>query len=152
MDKETYSQALVPEGHSPSDLQHATPEEMARAIWLFKVLSHPERLRLACALGDGRVTTQRELVKEFGWPQSTAARHIGALRSAGLVTAERDGVEVLLRLGNPVALHLLETVCAWVHDDQRQRAFFSDPAFTVAPQTPSVVGTQTETARTPDGT
>jgi len=93
----------------------ATPAEMDRAVGLFKVLSHPDRLRLACALGDGRVTTQKELMAEFGWPQSTAARHVAALRSAGLVTAERDGTEVHLRLGNPVALHLLETVCEWVH-------------------------------------
>jgi DNA-binding transcriptional ArsR family regulator len=93
----------------------ASPAEMDRAVELFKVLSHPDRLRLACALGDGRVTTQKELVEEFGWPQSTAARHIAALRAAGLVAAERDGAEVRLRLGNPVALHLLDTVCDWVH-------------------------------------
>ena len=103
---------------SPSlNAADATPAEMDRAVGLFKVLSHPDRLRLACALGDGRVTTQKELVAEFGWPQSTAARHVAALRSAGLVTAERDGTEVHLRLGNPVALHLLETACAWVHED-----------------------------------
>jgi DNA-binding transcriptional ArsR family regulator len=93
----------------------ASPEEMGRAVDLFKVLSHPDRLRLACALGDGRVTTQKELMEEFGWPQSTAARHIAALRNAGLVAAERDGAEVQLRMGNPVALHLLTTVCDWVH-------------------------------------
>jgi DNA-binding transcriptional ArsR family regulator len=97
------------------DPARATAEEMDRAVGLFKVLSHPDRLRLACALGDGRVTTQTELVEEFGWPQSTAARHVGALRSAGLITAERDGTEVRLRLGNPVALHLLDTLCAWIH-------------------------------------
>jgi ArsR family transcriptional regulator len=93
----------------------ASPEEMDRAVELFKVLSHPDRLRLACALGDGRVTTQKELMEEFGWPQSTAARHIATLRSAGLVAAERDGAEVHLRLGSPVALHLLDKVCDWVH-------------------------------------
>lgn len=95
----------------------ASPAEMERAVGLFKVLSHPDRLRLACARGNGRVTTQKELVEEFGWPQSTAARHVAALRSAGLVAAERDGTEVHLRLGNPVALHLLETACDWVHED-----------------------------------
>jgi len=100
----------------------ATPLEQGRAVELFKVLSHPDRLRLACALGDGRVTTQKELVEEFGWPQSTAARHIAALRTAGLVAAERDGAEVHLRLGNPVALHLLETVCSWVHQPARAGA------------------------------
>ena len=89
--------------------------EMLRAIGLFKVLSHPDRLRLACALGDGRTTTQTRLMKEFGWPQSTAARHITALRNAGIVAAERSGTEVHLRLGNPVALHRLETVCSFVH-------------------------------------
>ena len=101
------------------------PGEMARAVLLFKVLSHPDRLRLACALGDGRTTTQRQLVEEFGWPQSTTARHLAALRSAGLVTAERDGQEILLRLGNPVALHLLDTVCEWVH--QPTSTSLSDP-------------------------
>jgi DNA-binding transcriptional ArsR family regulator len=96
-------------------LRPASPREMRRALELFKVLSHPERLRLACAMGDGRVVTQKELVEEFGWPQSTAARHIAALRGAGLLSAERDGAEIHLRLGSPVALHLLDTVCAWVH-------------------------------------
>lgn len=102
-----------------SRAERATPADMERAVGLFKVLSHPDRLRLACALGDGRVTTQRDLVEEFRWPQSTAARHVGALRRAGLVRAERDGNEVHLRLGNPVALHLLDTVCDWVHEDAR---------------------------------
>lgn len=99
----------------------ATPAQMGRAVNLFKVLSHPDRLRLACALGDGRVTTQKELVEEFGWPQSTAARHVAALRIAGLITAERDGTEIHLRLGNPVAIHLLETVCDWVQEAPAQR-------------------------------
>ncbi len=103
--------------------QGAKPREMRRAVALFKVLSHPDRLRLACFLGDGRVTTQKELMEEFGWPQSTAARHIAALRRAGLVAAERDGAEVHLRLGNPVALHLVETVCHWVHQPSEEVAF-----------------------------
>ena len=60
--------------------------------------------------------TRVSLVEEFGWPQSTAARHISALRAAGLVAAERDGAEIHLRLGNPVALHLLDTACDWVHE------------------------------------
>jgi DNA-binding transcriptional ArsR family regulator len=96
----------------------ATPAQRERAVGLFKALSHPDRLRLACALGDGRVTTQTELVEEFGWPQSTVARHVAALRSLGLIIAERDGTEVRLRLGNPVALHMVEIVCDWVHEGE----------------------------------
>lgn len=100
------------------DPARVTPADMERAVGLFKVLAHPDRLRLACALGDGRVTTQKELVETFGWPQSTAARHVAALRGAGLIAAEREGAEVHLRLGTPVALLLMETVCAWVHGEE----------------------------------
>jgi len=128
--------------------ERATPREMSRAVGLFKVLSHPDRLRLACALGDGRITTQKELVEEFGWPQSTAARHVAALRRAGLITAERDGTEMLLQLGNPVALHLLETVCDWVRDDPDRRGSspFHDPLD--PPATPPV-GTSMKESRSP---
>ncbi|GMV06419.1 MAG: hypothetical protein AMXMBFR53_26950 [Gemmatimonadota bacterium] len=128
----------------------ATPAEMRRAVALFKVLSHPDRLRLACALGDGRVTTQKELVEEFGWPQSTAARHVSALRSAGLVAAERDGAEVHLRLGNPVALHLLETVCSWVHEERPSWRGSSLASPSPAASAPTV-GTSPEASHHPGG-
>lgn len=94
----------------------ARPEDVRRAAGLFKILSHPDRLRLACALGDGRATTQKSLVEELGWPQSTTARHLAALRHAGLVVAERDGAEVQLRMGSPIGLDLMEAVCAWIHE------------------------------------
>ena len=93
----------------------ATPAEMDRAADLFKVLSHPDRLRLACYMGDGRVTTQRDLMEHFGWPQSTTARHLAALRRAGLIEAERAGPEVHLQLGADVGLRLMATVCDWIH-------------------------------------
>jgi len=106
----------APESGAPADRgEQPSPADMVRALALFKVLSHPDRLRLACALGDGRVTTQKALVEEFGWPQSTAARHVTALRNAGLLMAERDGAEVLLRMGSPITLQLLQVVCDWVH-------------------------------------
>lgn len=105
-----------PEGFKP------TQAEMVRALALFKVLSHPDRLRLACSLGDGRTTTQTKLVEEFGWPQSTAARHVTALRNAGVVIAERDGAEVLLRMGSPITLDLLGIVCEWVHQPSADEA------------------------------
>ncbi len=108
---------------APSDIQTSgyavsvlpSDTEMCRAAEFFKVLSHPDRLRLACFLRDGRVTTQHELIDEFGWPQSTAARHIAALRRTGLIEATRHGPEVHLRLGADVGLRLMGTVCTWLH-------------------------------------
>ena len=92
-----------------------TDHEVVRAAEFFKVLSHPDRLRLACLMRDGRVTTQHELIREFGWPQSTAARHVAALRRTGLIEATRHGPEVRLQLGADVGLRLMITVCEWLH-------------------------------------
>jgi ArsR family transcriptional regulator len=89
--------------------------DVSKAANLFKVLSHPDRLRLACRVGEGRHTTQKQLIDEFGWSQPTTARHLAALRDAGLVAAERDGGEVLLRPGDEIGLQLMSAVCDWLH-------------------------------------
>lgn len=101
--------------------------DVRRAARLFKVLSHPDRLRLACRIGDGRPTTQKELIGEFGWSQPTAARHIAALRSAGLVAAERNGSEVRLRLGEEIGLDLMEAVCDWLHGSVPEAKIHGSP-------------------------
>lgn len=89
-------------------------QDFDQAAEVFKALVHPDRLRLACVLGDGRVTTQRDLLEEFDWPQSSMARHVAVLRRAGLVEAERHGSEVHLRLAGEVGSELMTTVCDWI--------------------------------------
>ena len=96
-------------------------QDIKRAARIFKSLSHPGRLQIACMLGSGRYTTQRDLIAHLGWPQSTVARHVAALRSGGLVTAERKGTEVHLQLVEPVAHELLDAVCEWVHPETGER-------------------------------
>ena len=93
------------------------PQDLKRAARVFKALSHPGRLQIACLLGSGGYTTQRDLIEALGWPQSTVARHVGALRSGGLVTARRCGTEVHLELVEPVAQDLMGAVCEWVHPE-----------------------------------
>lgn len=99
----------------PGNGRRISGAEVRRAASLFRILSHPDRLRLACRLGDGRTTTQKALIDEFGWSQPTTARHLAALREAGLVVAERDGAEVRLRMGDEIGLHLMTAVCDWLH-------------------------------------
>jgi ArsR family transcriptional regulator len=92
-------------------------QDLRRAATIFKVLSHPDRLRIVCQLFDGRPTTQKDLVEKLGWPQSSVARHLAALRAAGLVKATRDGTQVRLEIGSPVAGRLMSAVCEWVHPE-----------------------------------
>lgn len=99
----------------------ADPDDIRRAASIFKALSHPSRLKIACQLFDGRCTTQKELIRELGWPQSTMARHLSALRDRGLIKATRRGHEVELELGSAVTRELLKTVCVWVHPETGER-------------------------------
>jgi len=97
------------------------PQDIRRAADIFKVLSHPDRLRLICRLFDAPPTPQKDLVRDLGWPQSSVARHLGALRDCGLVVAQRRGKEVLYEIGSPVARQLMSAVCQWVHPETGER-------------------------------
>ena len=93
------------------------PRDLRRAASLFKALSHPDRLRLACLLSGGGTTTQKELTEVLGLPQSTVARHVATLRDLGLIQATREGQRVLLRMEGPVTGDLITAVCRWVHPE-----------------------------------
>lgn len=96
---------------------HADPQDFRRAAGIFQALAHPGRLQVACLLMSDRTTTQKQLIEKLGWPQSTVARHVGMLRSRGLLTATRRGTEVHLKLVEPVTVQLMDTVCDWVHPE-----------------------------------
>jgi DNA-binding transcriptional ArsR family regulator len=86
---------------------YASPQEARRLAGIFKVLSHPDRVRIACLLTDGRSATQRELLEELHWPQSTLARHVSTLRERGLLRATRRGNDVYLELASDLPARLL---------------------------------------------
>jgi len=98
-----------------------SPADLNRAAAIFRALAHPHRILLACCLANGRTATQRDLLEELGWPQSTLARHLGVLRERGLVRGIRDGNHVRLELEGTVTPQLLAAVCAWVHPDTGDR-------------------------------
>jgi DNA-binding transcriptional ArsR family regulator len=99
----------------------ASQQDISRAAGIFKAISHPSRLQIVCLLFDGRCATQKELVEELNWPQSTTARHLSTLRDKGLVRATRHGSEVRLELGSPVTRNLVRAVCHWVHPETGER-------------------------------
>ncbi len=98
-------------------MQPPNQQELRRAAGIFKALAHPARVRVAWLLADGRVTTQRALLDELHWPQSTMARHVATLRERGVVTATRRGNEVFLQLTDDLVPELLAKACAWARPD-----------------------------------
>lgn len=91
--------------------------DIHRASRIFKALSHPDRLRLACRLTDAGPSTQKALIQEFQWPQSTMARHLALLRQNGLIVAKRDGSGLQLRVAGPLVERFLDAMCHWVHPE-----------------------------------
>lgn len=58
-----------------------------------KAMAHPHRLCIIKGLMDGgcNVTKIQECL---GLPQSTVSQHLAKLKSAGIITGERNGLEI----------------------------------------------------------
>ena len=65
---------------------------------VFKALSDPTRLRLAVLLAICGETCVCELAEALGEPDYKISRHLGILRSGGLVEARREGAWMHYRL------------------------------------------------------
>lgn len=74
---------------------------------VLKALAHPARLMLVEALARGERCVC-ELHEIAGGDFSTVSRHLGRLRQAGLLGAEKRGLQVFYRLRSRAALRLLE--------------------------------------------
>lgn len=64
---------------------------------LMNALSEPVRLEALRLLGDGREHCVCELMRLLGATQSRMSRHMGVLKSAGIVTARREAQWVYYR-------------------------------------------------------
>jgi DNA-binding transcriptional ArsR family regulator len=67
----------------------------------FKALSDPTRREILRLLGE-RERTAGEIVARFDVSQPAISRHLAVLRTAGLVTATRDGQSVVYALDTTV--------------------------------------------------
>jgi len=96
-------------------------QDFYRAARIFKGLAHPARVELACSLTNNRIATQKELLDELHWPQSTMARHLGSMKDRGLIRGTRVGNQVLLQLEDTITPELLAAVCEWIHPETGER-------------------------------
>ena len=67
---------------------------------VLRTLASPRRLEILHALTRGPIEVGR-LAAAIGASQPNVSQHLGVLRAAGIVEAERDGREVRYRLADP---------------------------------------------------
>jgi len=91
-------------------MNEITQERFFKAAKMFKSLAHPLRLAITCGL-RGRPCTQTFMAETLKIPQSTVAQHLKVLRSEGIVKCERNGLEVVFSLADPVVPMILDTLC-----------------------------------------
>jgi ArsR family transcriptional regulator len=68
---------------------------------LFKAFADENRLRILHLLTEGELCVC-DITESLQMPQSKASRHLGYLRSSGLVSTRRDGKWIYYTLSNPV--------------------------------------------------
>jgi DNA-binding transcriptional ArsR family regulator len=74
---------------------------MLKEVALFKALSDPTRLGLAILLAIHGDTCVCHLATAVNEPEFKVSRHLGILRSTGMVEARRDGTWMYYRLAEP---------------------------------------------------
>lgn len=82
-------------------------EKTEEMVAVLKALAHPVRLCIVCGLaeeGECNVTFMQHCLDS---PQSTISQHLQKLRSAGVITARRQGVEVYYRLADDRMVRLV---------------------------------------------
>ncbi len=74
---------------------------------LFKALGHPVRIRVLAALAGGPASVADiSAAVEIGG--STLSQHLATLRRAGVVTAQREGSQLIYSVVDPRVFDLLE--------------------------------------------
>jgi ArsR family transcriptional regulator len=82
-------------------------ESLKREARMFRDLGHPVRLKVLCILArEGRQCVCR-MLPELEVPQPTLSRHLGILRSHGLIEDEREGTMVFYRIADSSVLPIM---------------------------------------------
>lgn len=79
----------------------------------FRALADPTRREIIALLRGGPLSSG-EIAGHFdsAWP--TVSRHLGVLRDAGLILAERHGQQIVYELNTTVVEDLIDHLMGWV--------------------------------------
>ncbi len=88
---------------------------------VFRALADPTR-RAILALLRKRTHTSGEIAGAFAASWPTISRHLGVLRDAGLILAERDGQHIRYELNTSVVEDVAQHLLGWVAKGGSRRA------------------------------
>lgn len=80
----------------------------------FRALADPTRRAILDLLRSGS-RTSGEIAEQFGSSWPTISRHLGVLKDAGLINAEKEGQFTRYELATTVFQDMLERLATWSH-------------------------------------
>jgi DNA-binding transcriptional ArsR family regulator len=87
---------------------------------IFKALAHPSRLFILEQLAEGERCVC-ELTEMIGADISTVSKHLSVLRGAGVIDAEKRGLQVYYHLKMPCILRFFECVGEVVETNAKEQ-------------------------------
>ncbi len=77
---------------------------------ILKALGHPIRLQIVVGLAFGPECNVSTMVEKLGVPQSTVSQHLGILKSRGIVSSTKKGVETCYFLSDKRIRKIIESL------------------------------------------
>ncbi|MDR5658352.1 metalloregulator ArsR/SmtB family transcription factor [Serpentinicella sp. ANB-PHB4] len=77
---------------------------------LLKALGHPIRLCIVKGLLDSKGCNVTKIQDCLAIPQSTISQHLAKLKNAGIITGDRQGLEITYRVNNPIIEELISVL------------------------------------------
>lgn len=88
---------------------------------LCQVLGHTVRLRIVHALKEGPLCVNALVTELHNVPQPTVSRHLAVLRSAGILSTHRQGMETIYEIANPKIVGVCEMMRTILVDRESQQ-------------------------------
>lgn len=67
---------------------------------IFKALSHPLRLHIACGLMMKEECNVSKMVEKLGVPQPTVSQHLNIMKAAGIIESHRKGTQICYKIAD----------------------------------------------------
>lgn len=77
---------------------------------MLKALAHPVRLCIVQGLINCNGSNVSNIQNCLNMPQSTISQHLSKLRSYGIITGERNGLEIIYKVSNNKVKALIEAL------------------------------------------
>ncbi|MGB4437916.1 MAG: metalloregulator ArsR/SmtB family transcription factor [Sedimentibacter sp.] len=87
-----------------------TKKLLSEKAEMFKTIAHPVRLCILAMLIKEEASNVTDIQCCIDVPQPTVSQHLAKLKSAGIVSSDRNGTEIIYKIKNEEVKHIVEQI------------------------------------------